>query len=133
MSVMCSKVKISRLHQMIANAAHYLGVVSVAKLRHQYSDSPRTTIPKRARQEARLIIEFLGCGLNAVPCGLGNGTPRNFIQYKGNFRGIQYEMFCKLFQADGYILGWFLFFHVLFSCRHTIAARLSTIWWLCQR
>src|SRR5260370_35959755 len=111
MSVMCSKVKISRLHQMIANAAHYLGVVSVAKLRHQYSDSPRTTIPKRARQEALLIIEFLGCGLNLVLCGQGNGTPRNLIQYNGKCCGIQSELFGRLFQSHGYILGWLVVMH----------------------
>ena len=117
---------------MIANAAHYLGVISVAEFRDQYSNGQRTAIPKRARQKARLILEFLGCSLDAVPCGLGNGTPRNFVQYNGNCRGIQSEMIGKLFQPDGFILGWLLFFHVLFSCRHTIAARLSTIWWLWQ-
>ncbi len=40
-SMMRREVKISRLHQIIANAAHHLGVVSVAKLRHQYSDGAR--------------------------------------------------------------------------------------------
>ncbi len=38
MSMMGGEVKISRLHQMIADAAHHLGVVSVAQLRHQYSN-----------------------------------------------------------------------------------------------
>ena len=72
--MMCSEVKIPSLHEMIADAVHYLIVISLAQAGYQNPNRQRTAIAQGARQKTRLIVEFSGDGFDAVPCnGESNG------------------------------------------------------------
>src|SRR5579859_695486 len=77
MPMVRGEIKISRIHQLISDSAHHLGVISVAKFRYQDSDRRSSPVAQRAREKAGLVIQFLRCGLNAVARRLGDGSSRN--------------------------------------------------------
>ena len=59
-------------NELIANAAHDLGMIAVAQLRHEDSDGLSPLVAQRPRQQAGLVIHLLRGGLDAVACDLGN-------------------------------------------------------------
>ena len=100
MPVLSGEVEVARLHQLIANTAQHLCVVSITQFGHQDSDCQSTAIAERAREMARLIIEFLGGSFDSVTSGLGDRTAGNVVEHNRNRGGIQAEILRQFFQAD---------------------------------
>src|ERR1700676_4365715 len=97
MAMMGREIKISSLDQVVPNAAHHLGVITVPKLWNQDADRERASIAKRTRQQARLVVKFFSGGFNSIASGLGNVPAGNVIEHDGNRRRIQAQMLGQLF------------------------------------
>src|ERR1700722_6025400 len=89
MAMMGREIEISGLNQVIPNAAHHLGVITVSEFGNQDADSERAAIAERTRQQAWLIVKFFSGGFDAIASGLGNVTAGNIIENDRNRRRIQ--------------------------------------------
>src|SRR5215472_2308128 len=99
--VMRAEIKVALAHQMVADAAHHHGVVSVAQLRNEHAHGERPLLPQRTRQQARLIIEFPRRRSHALARLRGNRPPRHIVQHYRYCRRAQSQIVCQNFQADG--------------------------------
>src|SRR6202048_3189737 len=88
MSVVRGEIRISCVHQVIANTAHDLSVITITQFRHQDSYGLRTARAKRARQKAWLVIQFFCGGLDAFTRSLRNGAAGNLVENNRNGCGI---------------------------------------------
>jgi len=76
---MSAEIKIAFTHQVIADAAHYQGVVAITEFRNQHSHCKSTLFSERPGQQARLVVELArGCP-DAFTRLLGNRTARDVI------------------------------------------------------
>ena len=87
-AMMRGEIKIAGFHQVVANTAHDLRVVTVAEFGDEDADGQRAAIAERTSEETGLVIEFLGGGFDAVASGLRDSAARNVIQHHRNCRGI---------------------------------------------
>src|SRR5580704_17094701 len=99
--VMRGEIKVSRLHEMIADAVHDLVVISLAQVRHQDAHRQRTAVAQGTRQKAWLVVEFSRRGFNPLAGYLGNRTAGYVIQNHRNRSRIQAQMGGQFFQARG--------------------------------
>ena len=90
------KIEITRFHQVIADAPHDLGVVTISEFGNEDADGQRAPATKRARQKTRLIVELLGRQFNALARRLRNRPAGNFVENNRDGRGIQSQVFGQL-------------------------------------
>src|SRR5579885_601348 len=123
--LMGAEVEVALAHQVVADAAHHQSVIAVAKLGHEHSHGEGAAFTKRARQEARLIIELARRGANSFAGFLRDGAARHIVQNDGNGGGAESEIIGQNFQTDGPIGG----FAVTFAGRHgSVLAFLFRYW-----
>src|SRR5208282_202475 len=96
--VVRGEIEVARFHQVVSDAAHDLSVVAIAQFGNQNSDGVGSPTAERTSQEARLVVQLFGGGLDAVPRCLWNGAPGDVVQNDGNRSRVETQMFSKLFQ-----------------------------------
>ena len=101
--MVCGEIEVARFHQMIANPAHDLCVVTVAQFGDQNTDGIRAPTAEGPSQKAWAIVELLSGRFDAVAGRLWNGTPGNVVENDGNRRRIETQILCELLQP-----AWFL-------------------------
>ena len=86
MAMMGREIEISSLDQVVPNAAHNLGVITVSEFGNQDADRERAAIAERTRQQAWLVVEFFGGGFDAIAGSLGNVPAGNIGKVMGRIQ-----------------------------------------------
>src|SRR5579862_1694478 len=98
--------EIISLSEVLLDSADNRGAVRVADFFRNYTDRVSALVAKRAGEEVGTVIQFLGCGMDAVLRLLRNRTSRRgVVEHCGNRSWGESQMLRNGFESDHF---WFL-------------------------
>jgi len=77
--MMSREIEVSRLHQVVTDSDYDLIVVGLGQIGHQDTNAQGPLTAQRSREQARLILELFGRGLDPITSSLRNTTAWNVI------------------------------------------------------
>ncbi len=97
MAVMSAEIKITFLHEVIANAAHDHRVVTVAEFGNKYANGECALLPQGAREKTRLVIKFARRSADTFASFVRNGSAGDIVQNQRNRCGAKAEVVSENF------------------------------------
>jgi len=95
--MMRAEIKIAFLHEVVADAAHDHGVITVAQFRDENAYGECALFTQRAREKAGLVIELARGGADSFASFVRNGATRDVVQDKRDGCGAKAEVVGKNF------------------------------------